>query len=80
MHEVFRTKGVERAKRALIRLLEAAQHSLNPDIQRMRQTLIRWREAILAYFNSHARVARAISYSKLTSKTKFGISNFSTAL
>jgi transposase len=58
LHEVFRTKGFERASRGFERLLQAAQASKLSEILRLNDTLKRWRYPILEYFRTGLTNAR----------------------
>jgi transposase len=50
MHGLYRCKGVDRARRALIAVLDRMARSDLPEIKRLRRTLMKWREEILNHF------------------------------
>lgn len=50
MHGLYRCRGVDRAKRALVGILDRMAHSKLPEIARLRKTLMKWRNEILNYF------------------------------
>lgn len=79
LHEVFRTKGFDRASRGLDRLLAAAADSKLPEILRLRETLIRWREPILEYFKTgltNARTEGMNNVAKVVKRRSYGFRNF----
>ncbi len=79
LHEVFRTKGFDRASRGFERLLEAAKASGLPEIKRLRETLLRWREPILEYFKTgltNARTEGMNNVAKVVKRRSYGFRNF----
>ena len=52
LHALYRTRGVPRATRALERLLERCRASSLPELATLARTLQRWRNEVLAYFET----------------------------
>jgi transposase len=50
IHRLYRTKGYDRASRALTKLTDVLAFSQLPELKTFRRTLMRWRDEILAYF------------------------------
>ena len=79
LHEVFRTKGFERATKGLGRLLEAAARSSLPEILRLKDTLTRWRDPILEYFRTgltNARTEGMNNVAKVVKRRSYGFRSF----
>lgn len=79
LHQLYRTKGYNRATQALENLLERMKDSELTEIQRLRRTLIEWREAILEYFRSkytNAFTESMNSIAKLVQRRGCGYRNF----
>lgn len=78
LHEVYRTKGYERACRSFDRLLAQAQASGLAEIQTLHRTLKAWREEILNYFRSGLTNAMTEGFNRVASLVKnrgFGYRN-----
>ena len=79
LHELFRTKGFERASRGFERLIQAASRSTRVEILRLRDTLLRWRDPILAYFKTgltNARTEGMNNVAKVVKRRSYGFRNF----
>jgi transposase len=50
LHLLYRTRGFRKAIHAFEKLIESMQTSSLPEIQRLKRTLLRWRNPILLYF------------------------------
>jgi transposase len=79
LHSFYRTKGVNRASRALTRLTDALAKSKLPELKRFRRTLKSWRKEILAYFENRLTNARTEGFNnvaKLVQKRAYGYRSF----
>jgi transposase len=79
LHQLYRTKGYNRARWALDGLLEQMRTSQLEEIQRLRRTLTQWKEEVLEYFR--ARYTNAFteamnSIAKLVQRRGCGYRNF----
>lgn len=52
LHALYRTRGVDRASRALDNLLARCKESELPELKTLHRTLSRWRKEVLAYFDT----------------------------
>ena len=52
LHRVYRTRGIDRAKGALDKLLGRLAASTLPELATLRRTLAKWRDELLAYFDT----------------------------
>ncbi len=50
MHRLYRTRGVKRARKALIKLTDKLAQSSLPELKTLRRTLLSWGTEILNYF------------------------------
>lgn len=79
LHRFYRTSGIDRAGRALDRLLERLAASLLPELQTLRRTLIRWRREVLAHFDTGLTNAMTEGFNlkaKLVKRRAFGYRSF----
>lgn len=79
MHGLYRCRGHERARRALVGLLDRMAESKLPEIHRLRKTLMKWREEILNYFLTGLTNGRTEGFNglaKLLQKRAFGFKSF----
>lgn len=79
LHRFYRTHGYDRAKSALINLLDQMAHSKLPEIKTLRRTLQRWHNEILNYFKSKLTNARTEGFNnvaKLVQKRAYGYKSF----
>lgn len=79
LHQFYRTKGYNRARWALERLLEDLKASIYPEVQRLRRTLKQWQEEILEYFRSrftNAFTEAMNGIAKLVQRRACGYRNF----
>lgn len=79
MFTFYRTKGSERAARALTRLTDHLAHSKIKAIKTLRRTLKNWRTEILNYFKTGLTNARTEGFNnvaKLVQKRAYGYTSF----
>lgn len=79
LHKFYRTRGYPRAKRALIKLLDAMARSNLEPIKRLRRTLMRWKNEILNYFKNpitNARVEGFNNVAKVIKRRSYGFRSF----
>ena len=79
LHQLYRTKGFERAKWALKHLLEEMKGSNLEEIQRLRRTLLAWQNQVLEYFRrrfTNAFSEAMNSIAKLVQRRGCGYKNF----
>jgi transposase len=79
LFRLYRTKGYRRAKDALTRLTDAMAHSSVPEIQTLRNTLMRWRREVLGYFACRLTNARTEGFNgkaKLVIRRAYGYKSF----
>jgi transposase len=79
INRVYRIHGHRRAKLALTRLTDAMAHSLLPEVRTLRNTLVRWRREVLAYFICRLTNARTEGYNgkaKLVLRRAYGYRSF----
>jgi transposase len=80
LHRLYRTRGYEKSRRALIKLTDQMAYSNLKEIKTLRKTLMSWRNEILNYFICRTTNARTEGYNnlaKLLQKRAFGFRNFS---
>jgi transposase len=79
LHGLYRCRGYERARRALIGLLDRMAQSQLPEIKRLRKTLMKWKSEILNYFATGLTNGRTEGFNnlaKLLQKRAFGFKSF----
>lgn len=79
LHGLYRCKGYERAKRALIAILDRMAGSVLPEIHKLRKTLMKWKNEILNYFATGLTNGRTEGFNglaKLLQKRAFGFRSF----
>jgi transposase len=79
LHGLYRCRGYNRARQALIGLLDRMARSELPEIKRLRKTLMKWREEILNYFATGITNGRTEGFNnlaKLLQKRAFGFKSF----
>lgn len=79
LHGLYRCRGYNRAKRALIALLDRMAASQLKEIQRLRKTLMKWKNEILNYFATGITNGRTEGFNnlaKLLQKRAFGFKSF----
>jgi len=79
LHRFYRTKGLNRASSALTMITDRMSGSKIPAIKTLRQTLIKWRMEILAYFETGLTNGRTEGYNnlaKLVQRRAFGYKSF----
>lgn len=65
LHRFYRTRGYNKASRALIKLTDQMALSELREIKTLRKTLIKWRSEILAYFKTGLTNGRTEGYNRL---------------
>lgn len=79
LYQFYRTKGFQRASRALTNLTDKMAISEIPEILKLRKTLMRWRQEILNYFKTGLTNARVEGYNRLAKGeqySSFGVRSF----
>jgi transposase len=79
LYQLYRTKGFERASRALVNLTDRMALSALPEIKKLRKTLMKWRNEILHYFKSGLTNARVEGYNRIAKGeqySSFGVRSF----
>jgi len=79
LHQLYRTKGYNKAKRALERLINEMAYSGLKEIKTLRGTLRKWKTEILNYFKTRITNARTEGFNnvaKLYQKRAFGYKSF----
>lgn len=79
LHQLYRTRGYDRAQVALARLLEETKNSNLIEVQKLGRTLKQWKEEVLEYFryrftNAFTEAMNAIA--KLVQRRACGFRNF----
>lgn len=65
LHRFYRTRGYNKAAKALIRLTDQMACSELKEIKTLRKTLMKWRKEILAYFKTGLTNGRTEGYNRL---------------
>lgn len=79
LYQFYRTKGYDKASRALINLTDRMALSSLPEIKKLRKTLMKWRFEILNYFKTGLTNARTEGYNRLAKGeqySSFGVRSF----
>jgi transposase len=79
LHRFYRTKGSNKAARALTLITDRMAESKLPEVKTLRATLKRWRTEILNYFESRLTNGRTEGYNnlaKLVQRRAFGYKSF----
>lgn len=79
LHGLYRCRGRDRAKRALVLILDRMARSQLPEIARLRKTLMKWKNEILNYFLTGLTNGRTEGFNglaKLLQKRAFGFKSF----
>lgn len=79
LYKFYRTKGFEKASKALIKLTDQMALSKLLEIKKLRKTLMKWRNEILHYFKSGLTNARVEGYNRLAKGeqySSFGVRSF----
>lgn len=79
IHGLYRTRGYNRAERALKRMLDRFGRSKVPEVLTLRKTLLSWRKEILEYFRTGMTNGRTEAYNgkaKLVRKKGYGFRSF----
>lgn len=79
LHGLYRCRGYDRARRALIGILDRMTQSSLPEIKKLRKTLMKWQTEILNYFITGLTNGRTEGFNnlaKLLQKRAFGFRSF----
>lgn len=79
LYQLYRTKGYDKASRALTRLTDRMALSKRDEIKKLRRTLMKWRQEILNYFKTKLTNARTEGYNRVAKGEQysaFGVRNF----
>jgi transposase len=79
LHRLYRIKGYNQARIALIKLTDQMARSELPEIKTLRRTLMRWRQEVLNYFKTQLTNARTEGFNnvaKLVQKRSYGVKSF----
>ena len=79
LHGLYRCRGYNRAKRAMVGLLDRMAASTLPEIKKIRRTLMKWKNEILNYFATGITNGRTEGFNnlaKLLQKRAFGFRSF----
>ena len=79
LHGFYNIKGLKKASRILTKITDDMATSLIPEIQRLRRTLIKWREHILNFFENKLTNGRTEGFNrkaKLIQRNAYGFKNF----
>ena len=79
LHELYRTKGIDRARKGYEQLLKKIENSQLEEVQRLRKTLINWKNEILNYFKTgftNGLVEAFNNTGKLVQKQAYGYKSF----
>lgn len=79
LHKLYRTHGVEKARQGLINLTDAMARSILPEILSLRKTLLKWKNEILAYFETKITNAKTEGYNnkaKVIKRRAYGFRSF----
>lgn len=79
LHGLYRCRGYNRAKRALVSILDRMASSALPEIKKLRGTLMKWKNEILNHFVTGLTNGRTEGFNnlaKLLQKRAFGFRSF----
>ena len=79
LHGLYRCRGYNRARRAMVHLLDRMAKSTLPEIKKLRRTLMKWKNEILNYFATGITNGRTEGFNnlaKLLQKRAFGFRSF----
>lgn len=79
LYQLYRTKGYDKASRALTNLTDRMALSKLDEIKKLRRTLMKWRQEILNYFKTKLTNARTEGYNRVAKGEQysaFGVRNF----
>lgn len=79
LHGFYRCRGYDRARRALFALTDRMALSQLPEVQKIRKTLLKWKQEILNYFTTGLTNGRTEGFNnlaKLLQKRAFGFKSF----
>jgi transposase len=79
LHRLYRTRGYNKAKRALIQIMDELALSSIPELQRLRKTLKSWQKEILRYFQTGLTNGRTEGFNrkaKLVKRMACGYKSF----
>lgn len=79
LHKLYRTHGLEKARRALVNMTDAMASSALPEILSLRKTLLKWKNEVLAYFETKITNAKTEGYNnkaKVIKRRAYGFRSF----
>jgi transposase len=79
LHGLYRTRGYEKAKKALQGMCDEMASSQIPEVKTLRRTLLKWREEILNYFLTGITNARTEGFNnkaKVVKRRAYGYKSF----
>jgi len=79
LYQLYRTKGYDKASKALTILTDRMALSKLDEIKKLRRTLMKWRQEILNYFKTKLTNARTEGYNRVAKGEQysaFGVRNF----
>jgi transposase len=79
LHRLYRTRGYNKASKALDKLIEFLSHAKTKALKTLRRTLKRWRDEILNYFQTRITNARTEGFNnvaKTIKKRAYGFRSF----
>jgi transposase len=79
LHRFYRITSSQHAAKVLIKITDTLAHSKVPELQTLRKTLMKWRNEILAYFETRLTNGRTEGFNnlaKLVQRRAFGYKNF----
>lgn len=79
LHRFYRIKSFKHAARILTKMTDTLAHSKLPELKTLRKTLMRWRNEILAYFETRLTNGRTEGFNnlaKLVQRRAFGYKSF----
>jgi transposase len=65
LHRFYRTRGIEKASKALTHLTDLMASSALKEVRSLRKTLMKWRHEILAYFKTGLTNGKTEGYNRL---------------
>lgn len=65
LHAFYRTRGLDRARWALHKLIDSLKNTDIPELQRLARTLFRWAREILNYFEKRITNARTEGFNRI---------------
>jgi len=79
LHRLYRCRGYKKARRSLIKILDWLAHSKLKELQRLRKTLMNWKNEILNFFKTRITNAKTEGFNNVAKsiiKRAYGFRNF----